>query len=35
MEDLTVLAKIFQSLGSMVKKKIKFFEDEGIRWLNL
>jgi hypothetical protein len=35
MKDLTVLAKIFQSLGSMVKNKIKFIEDEGIRWSNL
>jgi hypothetical protein len=35
MEDLTVLAKIFQNLGSMVKKKINFFKDKGMRWLNL
>jgi len=35
MKDLTVLAKIFQRLGSRVKRKIKFFENERMRWLNL
>jgi hypothetical protein len=32
---LTAPAKNVRSLENMVKKEIRFFEDEGIRWVNL
>jgi hypothetical protein len=34
-KGLTGPARKIQSLGNMVKKEIRFFEDEGIRRINL